>query len=146
MSSLKSLKPSFQNIPDYKAGVNWQISHLYAISTLHRYLSRNNPAFNRCYTIYALEKELISCLKATHVQERHVCSKINTLPSVSAHMNYMHQKTHHGTLDGIMAGTAVLTHPHGERYCNVFAGSISQWKFITLKTQYTTVNYNQYFL
>lgn len=94
--------------------MNWQISHLYAISTLHRYLSRNNPAFNRCYTIYALEKELITCLKATHVQERHVCSKINTLPSVSAHMNYMHQETHHGTLDGIMAGTAVLTHPHGK--------------------------------
>jgi hypothetical protein len=28
-------------------------------------------------------------------------------------------------------------------YCNEFAGSISQWKFITLKVQYTTVNYNQ---
>jgi hypothetical protein len=29
------------------------------------------------------------------------------------------------------------------KYCNEFAGSISQWKFITLKTQYTTDNYNQ---
>jgi hypothetical protein len=28
-------------------------------------------------------------------------------------------------------------------YCNEFAGSISQWKFITFKIQYTTVNYNQ---
>jgi hypothetical protein len=28
-------------------------------------------------------------------------------------------------------------------YCNEFAGSISRWKFITLKIQYTTVNYNQ---
>jgi hypothetical protein len=27
-------------------------------------------------------------------------------------------------------------------YCNKFAGSISQWKFITLKAQYTTVDYN----
>jgi hypothetical protein len=27
-------------------------------------------------------------------------------------------------------------------YCNKFAGSISRWKFITLKTQYTTVDYN----
>jgi hypothetical protein len=26
-------------------------------------------------------------------------------------------------------------------YCNKFAGSISQWKFITLKPQYTTVEY-----
>jgi hypothetical protein len=30
-----------------------------------------------------------------------------------------------------------------EKYCNEFAGSISQWKFITLKIQYTTINYNQ---
>jgi hypothetical protein len=28
------------------------------------------------------------------------------------------------------------------RYCNEFMGSISQWKFITLKVQYTTVDYN----
>jgi hypothetical protein len=27
-------------------------------------------------------------------------------------------------------------------YCNKFAGSISQWKFITLKAQYTTVEYS----
>jgi hypothetical protein len=27
-------------------------------------------------------------------------------------------------------------------YCNNFAGSISQWKFITLKPQYTTVEYS----
>jgi hypothetical protein len=27
-------------------------------------------------------------------------------------------------------------------YCNEFAGSVSQWKFITLKVQYTTINYN----
>jgi hypothetical protein len=27
-------------------------------------------------------------------------------------------------------------------YCNKFAGSVSQWKFITLKAQYTTVEYN----
>jgi hypothetical protein len=26
-------------------------------------------------------------------------------------------------------------------YCNKFAGSISQWKFITLKVQYTTLDY-----
>jgi hypothetical protein len=29
------------------------------------------------------------------------------------------------------------------KYCNVFVGSISQWNFITLKVQYTTVNYSQ---
>jgi hypothetical protein len=28
-------------------------------------------------------------------------------------------------------------------YCNEFGGSISRWKLITLKVQYTTVNYNQ---
>jgi hypothetical protein len=27
-------------------------------------------------------------------------------------------------------------------YCNKFAGSISQWKFITLTAQYTTVEYS----
>jgi hypothetical protein len=27
--------------------------------------------------------------------------------------------------------------------CNVFAGSFSRWNFITLRIQYTTVNYNQ---
>jgi hypothetical protein len=27
-------------------------------------------------------------------------------------------------------------------YCNKFAGSISQWKFITLNVQYTTVDHN----
>jgi hypothetical protein len=27
-------------------------------------------------------------------------------------------------------------------YCNKFAGSISRWKFITLKAQYTTVEYS----
>jgi hypothetical protein len=27
-------------------------------------------------------------------------------------------------------------------YCNKFAGSISQWKFITLKAQYATVEYS----
>jgi hypothetical protein len=27
-------------------------------------------------------------------------------------------------------------------YCNEFAGSISQWKFITLKVQYTTLDYS----
>jgi hypothetical protein len=27
-------------------------------------------------------------------------------------------------------------------YCNVLVGSISQWSFIALKIQYTTVNYN----
>jgi hypothetical protein len=27
-------------------------------------------------------------------------------------------------------------------YCNEFAGSISRWNFITLKIQYTTINYN----
>jgi hypothetical protein len=31
-------------------------------------------------------------------------------------------------------------------YCNEFAGSISRWKFTTLKAQYTTVNYNQQLL
>jgi hypothetical protein len=31
-------------------------------------------------------------------------------------------------------------------YCNVFAGSTSRWNFITLKAQYTTVNYNQQLL
>jgi hypothetical protein len=37
-----------------------------------------------------------------------------------------------------------LSYPaHLSSYCNEFAGSISQWKFITLKTQYTIVNYNQ---
>jgi hypothetical protein len=34
----------------------------------------------------------------------------------------------------------VPTHLH--KYCNEFVGSISQWKFITLKAQYTTVDYN----
>jgi hypothetical protein len=28
------------------------------------------------------------------------------------------------------------------KYCNKFAGSISQWKFITLQAQYTTVEYS----
>jgi hypothetical protein len=28
-------------------------------------------------------------------------------------------------------------------YCNVLVGSISQWNFIALKIQYTTVNYSQ---
>jgi hypothetical protein len=28
-------------------------------------------------------------------------------------------------------------------YCNVLVGPISQWNFITLKVQYTTVNYGQ---
>jgi hypothetical protein len=32
--------------------------------------------------------------------------------------------------------------PEQQKYCNKFAGSISQWKFITLKAQYTTVDYN----
>jgi hypothetical protein len=27
-------------------------------------------------------------------------------------------------------------------YCNKFAGSISQWKFITLTVQYTTLDYS----
>jgi hypothetical protein len=27
-------------------------------------------------------------------------------------------------------------------YCNKFAGFYSQWKFITLKTQYTTVDHS----
>jgi hypothetical protein len=27
-------------------------------------------------------------------------------------------------------------------YCNEFAGSISQWKFITLAVQYTTLDYS----
>jgi hypothetical protein len=27
------------------------------------------------------------------------------------------------------------------KYCNKFAGSVSQWKFITLKVQYTTLDY-----
>jgi hypothetical protein len=27
-------------------------------------------------------------------------------------------------------------------YCNKFAGSISQWKFITLRVQYTTLDYS----
>jgi hypothetical protein len=27
-------------------------------------------------------------------------------------------------------------------YCNKFAGSISQWKFVTLKVQYTTVKHS----
>jgi hypothetical protein len=27
-------------------------------------------------------------------------------------------------------------------YCNKFASSISQWKFITLKVRYTTVEYS----
>jgi hypothetical protein len=31
-------------------------------------------------------------------------------------------------------------------YCNKFAGSISQWKFITLKAQYTTVDYSSQLL
>jgi hypothetical protein len=30
-------------------------------------------------------------------------------------------------------------------YCNEFAGSISQWKFITLKAQYTTLDYSPQF-
>jgi hypothetical protein len=30
-------------------------------------------------------------------------------------------------------------------YCNKFAGSISQWKFITLKVQYTTLDYSPQF-
>jgi hypothetical protein len=29
------------------------------------------------------------------------------------------------------------------KYCNVLVGSISQWNFIALKVQYTTVNYSQ---
>jgi hypothetical protein len=28
-------------------------------------------------------------------------------------------------------------------YCNIFVGSISQWNFITLKIQYTTLDYSQ---
>jgi hypothetical protein len=28
------------------------------------------------------------------------------------------------------------------KYCNKFAGSVSQWKFTTLTIQYTTVDYN----
>jgi hypothetical protein len=28
-------------------------------------------------------------------------------------------------------------------YCNVLVGSISQWNFIALKVQYTTVDYSQ---
>jgi hypothetical protein len=31
-------------------------------------------------------------------------------------------------------------------YCNKFAGSISQWKFITLKAQYTTLDYSSQLL
>jgi hypothetical protein len=31
------------------------------------------------------------------------------------------------------------------RYCNEFAGSILQWKFITLKVQYTTLDYSPQF-
>jgi hypothetical protein len=31
---------------------------------------------------------------------------------------------------------------NGFEYCNVLVGSISQWNFITLKIQYTTINYN----
>jgi hypothetical protein len=29
-----------------------------------------------------------------------------------------------------------------KEYCNEFAGSISQWKFITLSVQYTTLDYS----
>jgi hypothetical protein len=28
------------------------------------------------------------------------------------------------------------------KYCNKFAGSISRWKFITLRVQYTTLGYS----
>jgi hypothetical protein len=39
--------------------------------------------------------------------------------------------------------TQTHTHTHTYIYCNKFAGSISRWKFITLRIQYTIVNYNQ---
>jgi hypothetical protein len=37
----------------------------------------------------------------------------------------------------------VRTHIHNCLYCDEFAGSISQWNFITLKIQYTTLDYRQ---
>jgi hypothetical protein len=39
--------------------------------------------------------------------------------------------------------TVVITNTRPSLYCNEFAGSISQWKFITLKIQYTTLDYSQ---
>jgi hypothetical protein len=36
----------------------------------------------------------------------------------------------------------IRNHWRGLSYCNVLAGSISQWNFITLKIQYTIVNHN----
>jgi hypothetical protein len=33
-------------------------------------------------------------------------------------------------------------HTRAHTYCNKFAGFYSQWKFITLKTQYTTVDHS----
>jgi hypothetical protein len=37
---------------------------------------------------------------------------------------------------------SVILVMHPPIYCNEFAGSISQWKFITLKVQYTTPDYS----
>jgi hypothetical protein len=44
-----------------------------------------------------------------------------------------------------MCGVPLLLYEERDpflKYCNKFAGSISQWKFITLKAQYTPVEYS----
>jgi hypothetical protein len=41
----------------------------------------------------------------------------------------------------ISTGIACTLKQCGPTYCNEFAGSISRWKFITLKVQYTTLDY-----
>jgi hypothetical protein len=44
--------------------------------------------------------------------------------------------------DSRFPGRDLICNNYIYKYCNKFAGPISQWKFITLKAQYTTVDYN----
>jgi hypothetical protein len=47
-----------------------------------------------------------------------------------------------GGQSGTGAGFSPTSSGFPCQYCNKFAGSISRWKFITLKTQYTTLDYS----
>jgi hypothetical protein len=42
----------------------------------------------------------------------------------------------------LVVKSTMFPHHSIHKYCNEFAGFYSQWKFITLKAQYTTVEYS----
>jgi hypothetical protein len=130
-------------------------SHLHLIVSI---LSGNSLRFSG-WSIVCAEtpqtRQSSDCLQKTHTHTREAKRTRNAgskkLSSNAAVRGQIMSKPLLGTanifpsrserLDFVVLGSPCISYTI-YAYCNKFAGSISQWKFITVKTQYTTVDHS----